>query len=179
MLDQVLSPAGIEPDFDFDLMKRDQSLSEITAGVITQMDAILDSNDTDVAGIVVQGDTSSAFAAALTAYYRDVAVAHVEAGLRSGDRENPFPEEMNRRLVAQIANLSLAPTRHSEDNLLLEHVDPWRIAVTGNTVIDSLLWAIEQDFDYELPELEGLDDDPRKVILVTCHRRESIGEAMH
>jgi UDP-N-acetylglucosamine 2-epimerase (non-hydrolysing) len=127
--------------------------------------------------IVVQGDTTTTFAAALSGFYHHVPVVHVEAGLRTFDRSSPFPEEINRRLTTQLATVHLAPTSTARAHLLAEGVPAERVVVTGNTVIDALLWAVGRDAAWG-PELQRLDDDPRRVLLVTAHRRESWGEGM-
>ena len=127
--------------------------------------------------VVVQGDTTSAFAASLAAFMAGVPVAHVEAGLRTGDLRSPFPEEANRRLTAVVADLHLAPTSTARDNLLAEGIDPARVLVTGNTVVDALQWAVEQPVTFTDPQLDALGQD-RRLVLITTHRRESWGGPM-
>src|SRR5205814_2037433 len=127
-------------------------------------------------GVIVQGDTTTTFAGALAAFYRQLPVFHVEAGLRTNDLGSPYPEEANRQLTSRIAALHLAPTLGNEQNLVAEGIDPERVVVTGNTVVDALLQALELGATYDDPALAGLDADPRRVVLVTAHRRESWGE---
>lgn len=176
MLDQVLAHFSITPAHDLKIMEPGQSLTDITVRTLERFTPIISAEAPDA--VVVQGDTTAAMAGALAAFYQQIPVVHLEAGLRSGDLLSPFPEELNRRLVSQLAALHLAPTGSARDNLLYERTDPQRIVVTGNTVIDSLLWSIEHPAPYSQAELRGLDVDPRRVILVTAHRRESWGEPM-
>jgi UDP-N-acetylglucosamine 2-epimerase (non-hydrolysing) len=173
LLDDVLATFSITPDFDLDIIEDRQSLAEVTSRALAGLSPIMESVRPDVA--LVQGDTSTTFAGGLTAFYHRVPVVHVEAGLRSHDAQAPFPEEANRRLTAQVTDLHLAPTRSSKLNLLNEGVVPARVVVTGNTVIDALLHAGTLDRGYGDPRLEALDRDPRRVLLVTAHRRESWG----
>ena len=177
MLDQVLAIAGIVPDHDLDLMKPDQTLDGLTAALLTQLGAVMD--EERPARVIVQGDTATAMAGALAAYYRKIPVDHVEAGLRSGNIYHPWPEEVNRKIIGAIASLHFAPTGVSEAALLAENVSPERIHVTGNTVIDALHWVgarIE-----EAPELvSGLAElearfAGKRIIGVTSHRRENFG----
>jgi UDP-N-acetylglucosamine 2-epimerase (non-hydrolysing) len=175
MLDQVLTFFGIEPDHDLDLLVPGQTLSEITSGALTGLSAVLERETPEV--VLVQGDTTTAFAGALAGYYHRLPVAHVEAGLRTGDRYSPFPEELNRVLVSKLANLQLAPTQAAAANLLAEGVAPSGVVVTGNTVVDALLRAIERRTPLS-PPLDDLATDPRRVLLVTAHRRESWGERL-
>lgn len=173
MLDQVLELFEIVPQLDLDLMQERQSLARITARALDALSPAIDRLRPDV--VVVQGDTTSAMAAALAAFYHRVPVAHLEAGLRSGQRYAPFPEELNRRLVAQLSTLHLAPTRTASDNLISEGVSPSAIAVTGNTVIDALLWARARPCAYGSDRLEAIDRQGGPLLLVTAHRRESWG----
>jgi UDP-N-acetylglucosamine 2-epimerase (non-hydrolysing) len=173
MLDQVTSLFGITADADLNIMRRKQTLSEITARALRPLDQLLAEKQPEL--LVVQGDTTTTFVGALAAHYNQVPVVHVEAGLRTFDRYSPFPEEMNRRLTTELASLHLAPTSSSRDNLLRQGTDPQTIVVTGNTVIDALLWAVGKRADYGEPLLAGIDEDPRRVLLVTAHRRESWG----
>ena len=142
MLDQVLDVFGITPDVDLAVMRPDQTLFDVTADVLRGLEGVLREFSPDL--VVVQGDTTTALAGALAAYYTRTPVAHVEAGLRTGDRFNPFPEELNRALVDVLADVHLAPTEHARRNLLREGVKPERVHVTGNTVVDALLWARER-----------------------------------
>jgi UDP-N-acetylglucosamine 2-epimerase (non-hydrolysing) len=180
MLDQVLDIAGIVPDFDLDLMKPDQTLDGLTAALLTELGKVMDA--VQPARVIVQGDTATAMAGALAAYYRKIPVDHVEAGLRSGNIYHPWPEEVNRKIIGTIASLHFAPTEVSAKALTDEQVDPARVLVTGNTVIDALHWVtarIEAD-----PSLAaGLADlearfAGKRIIGVTTHRRENFGGGM-
>jgi UDP-N-acetylglucosamine 2-epimerase (non-hydrolysing) len=176
MLDQALAPFGLLIDHDLDIMEPGQSLAEVTARAALGLDGVLAAERPDI--VLVQGDTTTAFCGALAAYYHRVLVGHVEAGLRTGDKYAPYPEEVNRRLVGQLADLHFAPTEHARRALLAEGVAAEAIHVTGNTVIDALLWMREavQRTPPELPD--GLEDclAGRQAVLVTGHRRESFGE---
>jgi UDP-N-acetylglucosamine 2-epimerase (non-hydrolysing) len=176
IVDQVHAVFGIEPDHDLDVIRPRQSLDGLTARVLHRVTDVLRTQRPDA--VVVQGDTTSAFAAALAAFYERIPVVHLEAGLRTDDIYSPFPEEANRRLTSQIATLHLAPTPASETNLLREGVNPERIVVTGNTVIDALLWAVRQNAPYGDEALEAVDRGSSPVLLVTAHRRESWGRRM-
>ncbi len=176
MLDQVQASFGIEPDHDLDLMAPGSSLAEIGATVLRATTDLLRADRPDL--VVVQGDTSSAFFAALSAFYQQVPVVHLEAGLRTGDIHAPFPEEVNRRLTAPIAALHLAPTRTSRDHLLSEHIDPATIVVTGNTVIDALHATRSRPVDFSDDAVARAVASGRRILLVTSHRRESWGEKM-
>ena len=176
MLDQVNDVFGISPDIDLDIHQAGQTLTDITTRSIKGITAALTHVQPDA--VVVQGDTTSTFAAALAAFYQQIPVIHLEAGLRTGERYAPFPEEINRRLTTQLTSLHLAPTATSRDNLLAENVDPGSVVVTGNTVIDALLWTVGQAHDYADPGLADLDHNDRPVLLVTAHRRESWGEPL-
>ena len=186
MLDQVLDIFEIVPDYDLNIMKPGQDLFDITARVLTGMRAVLDQAKPDV--VFVHGDTTTSMAAALAAYYRQIPVAHVEAGLRTGNIYSPWPEEMNRQLTGRIASLHFAPTPLSRSNLIREGVEPDRIVVTGNTVIDALHLVVSRikgdtalqagirqnllRAGYDLGRLDG----NRKSVLITGHRRENFGE---
>ncbi|MEN3315845.1 MAG: hypothetical protein V7605_2079 [Acidimicrobiaceae bacterium] len=176
MVDQVLSLFAIRPRHDLNILRPGQSLADVTARALQGLADVMAADRPDT--VVVQGDTSTAFAGALAAFYAAVPVVHVEAGLRTGDVRSPFPEEVNRRLITQVADLHLAPTPANRDNLEAEGVDRARIVVTGNTGIDALLWTVEQSPGYGDPALAGLDADPRRVLVVTAHRRESWGASM-
>jgi len=180
MLDQVLEISGIVPDLDLDLMRPDQTLDSLTARLLEGIGKALDAEKPD--WVVVQGDTATAMAGALAAYYRKIPVAHVEAGLRSGNIHHPWPEEINRRIIGTIAQVHAAPTETSANALLAENVDPATVHVTGNTVIDALHWItgrIEQEPSLAsgLAELEARFAGKR-VIGVTSHRRENFGGGM-
>jgi UDP-N-acetylglucosamine 2-epimerase (non-hydrolysing) len=172
MLDQVLRVFDIEPDYDLDLMRPGQSLADVTVAVLRGVERVLRRGRPDV--VVVQGDTTSALAAALAAFYERIPVAHVEAGLRTNDKYSPYPEEMNRRLVSGLADLHFAPTQAAKQNLLMEGVPRARIHVTGNTVVDALKAIRRSKAVWHVPALDKIAPE-RRVILVTAHRRESFG----
>lgn len=172
MLDQVLQLFHIEPDFDLDLMKPDQSLPDLTAAVATGLAPVVREANPD--WILIQGDTTTVMVAALLGYYQGVRVGHVEAGLRTGDKWQPFPEEINRRMASVLADLHFAPTVTARSNLLQEGFPAERIIVTGNPVIDALVQIREQVRDHVPGVIKELPRD-RKLILVTAHRRESFG----
>lgn len=180
LLDQVLSIAGLTPDIDLDLMEPGQSLDRLTARLLTGLGEVMDAERPD--RVIVQGDTATAMVGALAAYYRKVPVAHVEAGLRSGDIWQPWPEEVNRRIVAPIADQHFAPTQTAADALIRENIDPATIHVTGNTVIDALLATRARIAD-EPALAAGLDPlaarfAGKRLVLVTTHRRENFGGGM-
>ncbi len=179
MLDQVLEVFGIAPDADLHLMRPDQALGELTARAMAGLDAYLADEKPDL--VLVQGDTTTVFCAALAAFYHGIRVAHVEAGLRTGRRDSPFPEEINRVLTTRVADLHFAPTERSRENLLAERIPADAIHVTGNTVIDALLLA-RRRIAAAPPRVNGLPaelqpavDGPR-IVLITGHRRENFGE---
>jgi UDP-N-acetylglucosamine 2-epimerase (non-hydrolysing) len=176
MLDQVTGLFGIAPDADLDIMRPRQTLAEITTRALTGLDELVAKERPDA--MMVQGDTTTTFVGALAAHYHQVPVVHVEAGLRTFNRYSPFPEEMNRRLTSQLTSLHLAPTPASCANLVAEGLERQSIVVTGNSVIDALLWTVGKRVAYDDPALEVLDTDERRVLLVTAHRRESWGERM-
>ena len=176
MLDQVLDIFDICPDYDLNIMKQGQDLYDVTSRVLTGMRDVLKEARPDV--VLVHGDTTTSTAAALSAFYQQIPVAHIEAGLRTHNIYSPWPEEMNRRLTGCIADLNFAPTSTSEANLLAENVPPESIFVTGNTVIDALHHTVQDDFHFEDALLERIDFAKKRVILVTTHRRENLGEPM-
>lgn len=176
MLDQVNAVFGIVPDIDLNLMAHGQTLNGIAGSVISKIDAVLEMYKPDA--VLVQGDTTTVMGAAIAAFNREIPVVHLEAGLRSGDINSPFPEEANRRIVSQIARVHLAPTMVSRGNLLADGVPKENIHVIGNTVIDALHWAVERPVGFSLPELQALESDERRVLLVTTHRRENLGDNM-
>lgn len=176
MLDQVNTMFGITPKHDLDLMKQGQPLNGIVSRAIAGIDALIEEENPDV--VIVQGDTSTAMAAALAAFNRQITVVHLEAGLRTGDIDSPFPEEANRKIISQIAKLHLAPTKGSRDNLFHEAVEPSTIVVTGNTVIDALLEASTWDTVPTDPEVAEALATGRPIILATTHRRENLGDSM-
>jgi UDP-N-acetylglucosamine 2-epimerase (non-hydrolysing) len=177
MLDQVLDVFGVVPDVDLDLMLPNQTLSELTARSISAIDAYLTEHKPEM--VLVQGDTTTVFCAALCAFYQKIPVGHVEAGLRTWNKYSPFPEEINRVLATRLADLHFTPTNTSRDNLLREGVAPDRIKVTGNTVIDALYLALER-VKANPPSIPGLPPEmmtnDRPLVLITGHRRESFGE---
>ncbi|RZA14789.1 MAG: UDP-N-acetylglucosamine 2-epimerase (non-hydrolyzing), partial [Proteobacteria bacterium] len=180
MLDQVLEISGVVPDHDLALMRPDQTLDELTARLLTGIGAVLDAEKPD--WVVVQGDTATAMCGALAAYYRKIRVAHVEAGLRSGNIHHPWPEEINRKIIGTIAQLHCAPTETAAKALLAENVDPASVHVTGNTVIDALHWItarIGRDpaLAGGLAQLEARFAGKR-IVAVTSHRRENFGDGM-
>ncbi|MDD3114369.1 MAG: UDP-N-acetylglucosamine 2-epimerase (non-hydrolyzing) [Anaerovibrio sp.] len=176
MLDQVLNLFAIKPDHDLDIMAAGQTLFDITSRAMMGLDKVLQEEKPDI--VLVHGDTTTTFAGALASYYHQTAVGHVEAGLRTYNKYSPFPEEMNRKLTGSIADLHFAPTETSEKNLLGESVDAEKIFVTGNTVIDALHKTVDDDFQFENEMLQKIDFKHKKVILVTTHRRENLGEPM-
>ena len=174
MLEQVLDTFRIKPDFDIGVMTENQNLESIIGKVLERTGPILDQVKPDV--VIVQGDTTSAFTVGLAAFFRKIKVAHVEAGLRSYDKYKPFPEEVNRRLITQVADLHFAPTRSAAENLIKEKVDKKKIYVTGNTGIDALLMVSRMRSDSAPIGLPI--DSSKKLILVTAHRRESFGRPL-
>ncbi len=175
MLDQVLNLFQIVPDYDLDLMRPDQSPSELAARVFTDVDAVIAQERPD--WVLVQGDTTTVMAASLVAFYHRVKVGHVEAGLRTHDKWQPFPEEINRRVAGVVADLHFAPTETAKANLLREGVAPEAIHVTGNPVIDALKMVADMPYDVEHGPLAGIPWD-RRVLLVTAHRRENFGQPL-
>lgn len=179
MLDQVLNLFKIKPDVDLDLMRPDQSLSELTARILQELDPVLEREHPD--WILVQGDTTTVLAASLAAFYRGIRIGHVEAGLRTGDKRQPFPEEINRRVTAVTADLHFAPTQLSRANLLKEGVPDAQILVTGNPAIDALNQISRTDPPADVAHwLEdwGITSSRRRLVLVTAHRRENFGEPL-
>lgn len=179
MLDQVLSLFNIKPDFDLDIMKPGQDLTDITSQIIIKIKPILDKYQPDV--ILVHGDTATTFAASLAAYYHQIPIAHVEAGLRTGNIYSPWPEEGNRKLTSALAHLHFAPTKNSANNLLKENIPAENIIITGNTVIDALFKAVEKLesntlIQKQLHEQFSFLDTNKRIILVTGHRRENFGK---
>ncbi len=175
MLDQVLHLFGIRPDYDLDLMRPEQTLSQITARVFEQLDPVVAKVQPD--WVLVQGDTTTVMAASLVAYYHHARVGHVEAGLRTGQRYEPFPEEINRRVASVVADLHFAPTERARQNLLREGVPAASIHVTGNPVIDALHWAADLPYVPDAGPLAGLPWGAR-LVLVTAHRRENLGQPL-
>ena len=176
MLDQVLEIFGITPDYDLDIMKTRQSLVGITTRVLEGLDEVIKKESPDI--VLVHGDTSTSFVAALAAFYNQVKVGHVEAGLRTYDKYSPFPEEMNRQLTGRIADLNFSPTPQNRKNLLAENVSDDSIYITGNTVIDAMKTTVKDDYTFRDNCLNGIDFDNNRVIIVTAHRRENLGKPL-
>lgn len=173
MLDQVLEVFDITPDYDLDIMKDKQTLTQITTRALEGLDEVMKETKPDI--VLVHGDTSTTFVASLAAYYNQIAVGHVEAGLRTWDKYSPFPEEMNRQLTGVIADVHFSPTEKSKQNLLDENKSKEFIYVTGNTAIDALKTTVNES--YISPILESLGD--KRLVLLTAHRRENLGENMY
>lgn len=176
MLDQVLHLFKIKPDYDLDIMSQGQTLYDITSRAMNGLKEVLEKEKPDL--VLVHGDTTTTFAGALASYYSQTAVGHVEAGLRTGNIYSPFPEEMNRKLTGAIASFHFAPTETAKANLLREGVDPGKIYVTGNTVIDALMKTVRSDYEFDDEKLRQIDFEHHRVILLTTHRRENLGEPM-
>ena len=176
MLDQVLRLFDIKPNYDLNIMSAQQTLFDITTKALTGLDKVLTESNPDI--VLVHGDTTTTFAGALAAYYHQIAVGHVEAGLRTGNKYSPYPEEMNRKLTGAITDLHFAPTQMSKNNLLREGVNEENIFVTGNTVIDALHQTVKNDFTFDNELIENIDYNSKRIILVTTHRRENLGEPM-
>lgn len=176
MLDQVNRLFGLRPAHDLDVFAPGQSLNELASRILARLDPVLDREKPDA--VLVQGDTTTALAGGLAAFYRGIPVVHLEAGLRSGNLHSPFPEEANRKLISQLAALHLAPTSGARDNLTREGIDPRTVAVTGNTVIDALHHVLALDVGFSDSRLRDLEASGRPVVLVTVHRRESWGEPL-
>ena len=173
MLDQVLSVFNVTPDYDLSIMKAGQTLFDITTGILSRIGEVLDEAKPDV--VLVHGDTSTTFVTALACFYKQIPVGHVEAGLRTYDIYSPYPEEFNRQAVSIVSKYNFAPTQQSKDNLLKEGKDEKNIYVTGNTAIDALKTTVREDYTH--PELEWASDS--RLIMITAHRRENLGEPMH
>ncbi|MHC1681646.1 MAG: non-hydrolyzing UDP-N-acetylglucosamine 2-epimerase [Clostridiaceae bacterium] len=176
MLDQVLELFDIEPDFDLNIMKSKQTLTGITTRILEGFEEILENEKPDI--ILVHGDTTTTFAGSLAAFYKQIKVGHVEAGLRTFDKYFPFPEEMNRKLTGAIADMHFAPTVGSKENLLREGINEIDIFVTGNTVIDAMEHTVEDEYIFENEVLNNIDFEKKKIIMVTAHRRENWGEGI-
>ena len=175
MLDQVLTLFKIQPDFDLNIMSAGQTLFDITSRALLGLNSILDQVKPNI--VLVHGDTTTTFTGALAAYYHQISVGHVEAGLRTKNKYSPFPEEMNRKLTGALTDLHFAPTNTAKNNLLAEGVDAEKIFVTGNTVIDALYKIVDVDFKFS-GGLEKFNHNDKKIILVTTHRRENLGEPL-
>ncbi|WP_371372256.1 non-hydrolyzing UDP-N-acetylglucosamine 2-epimerase [Sporomusa aerivorans] len=176
MLDQVLNLFKITPDYDLDIMCQGQTLFDISCRAMQGLNQVLADEKPDI--VLVHGDTTTTFAGALAAYYHQIPVGHVEAGLRTGDKYSPFPEEMNRKLTGALTDMHFAPTATAKDNLRRENISAETIVVTGNTVIDALKATVDPSYRFTDPLLKNVDFTNRKVVLVTTHRRENLGEPM-
>jgi UDP-N-acetylglucosamine 2-epimerase len=176
MLDQVLELFQLTPDYDLNIMKQNQTISQITSNVLVGLEEVLKKENPDV--VLVHGDTTTTFAAGLASFYQQVKVGHVEAGLRTYDKYSPYPEEMNRILTGHIADFHFAPTERNRLNLLKEGIEADNIFITGNTVIDALLEVVDKPYQFEDEVLKQMDFENKRVITVTCHRRENLGENM-
>lgn len=174
MLDQVLNTFDIKPDYDLNIMKQGQTLADVTTRALIGLEKVIKEVKPDI--VLVHGDTTTTFAGALAAFYNQVAIGHVEAGLRTDDKYSPYPEEMNRQCVDRMTDLYFAPTEISKNNLLKENISEEKIYVTGNTAIDAMSTTVDEDYVH--PDLEWIKPDER-MILLTAHRRENLGEPMH
>lgn len=177
MLDQVLEIFGIRPDYDLDIMRERQTLAGITKRAMEGLCEIFEKEKPDI--VLVHGDTTTTFAGALAAFYSGTAVGHVEAGLRTFDKWSPFPEEMNRRLTGVLSDLHFSPTTTNRENLLREGVPAERIFITGNTVIDALSTTVKENYTFRDPVLAAMPWKEKRVILMTAHRRENLGEPLY
>ncbi len=176
MLDQVMDIFDIKADYDLDIMQSGQTLSDITSRVMKGIESVIQEAKPDI--VLVHGDTTTTFAGALASFYCQTKIGHVEAGLRTYDKYSPFPEEMNRCLTTYLADLYFAPTENNEANLLKENVNPDSIYITGNTVIDAIKTTVRDDYVFADETLKTLDFENKRVILVTAHRRENLGEPL-
>lgn len=176
MLDQILDLFQITPDYDLNIMQPNQSLFDVTNRILVGLEAILKKEKPDI--LLVQGDTTTTFVAALSAFYLKIPVGHIEAGLRTFDKFHPFPEEMNRRITSSLADLNFVPTKITKGNLLKEGFNEENIFITGNTVIDALLATTEKDYSFIHPILRHIDFENHRIVLVTAHRRESWGDPL-
>lgn len=176
MLDQVLELFDIIPDYDLNIMQEGQTLYDVTTRALEGLKGVLVDCNPDL--VLVHGDTTTTFVAALAAYYRQVPVGHVEAGLRTHNKYSPFPEEMNRHLTGALAEYHFAPTEKSMQNLMQENISQDNIFVTGNTVIDALKATVKENYVFSDPLLNKIDFDKQRVLLVTTHRRENLGDPM-
>lgn len=176
MLDMVVKLFDVKPDYDLNVMQHGQTISDITIKVLKGLEEVLSKEKPDI--VLVHGDTSTTFVGALAAFYQKIKVGHVEAGLRSGNIYSPYPEEMNRKLTSNLANINFAPTEGNYNNLIKAGVDKKDIFITGNTVIDALLSVVKEDYVFENDLLNNIDYKNKKVVVMTCHRRENWGKPM-
>ena len=173
MLDQVLNTFSIKPDYDLNIMKKGQTLSEITARVLRGIEEVLEKEKPNI--VLVHGDTTTTFASALAAFYQQISIGHVEAGLRTYNKYSPFPEEMNRQMVDCLTDMYFAPTNLSKENLIKEGIPEEKIYITGNTVIDAMSKTVDSNYKNEILDWVGND----RLLLLTAHRRENLGENMY
>ena len=173
MLDQVLETFEIKPDYDLNIMKQGQTLGDVTTRALTGLEEVIKECQPDI--VLVHGDTTTTFAGALAAFYNQVDIGHVEAGLRTYDKYSPFPEEMNRQMVDCMTDMYFAPTELSKSNLLKQNIDESKIYITGNTAIDAMSTTVDEGYTH--PELDWIEDGER-MILLTAHRRENLGDPM-
>jgi len=176
MLDQVLGLFSIVPDYDLNIMTTGQTLYDVTGRALEGLHHVLEEAKPDI--VLVHGDTTTTFVGALASFYMQIPVGHVEAGLRTGNKYSPFPEEMNRKLTGAIADFHFAPTQNSRENLLKENINAEKIFVTGNTVIDALNTTVRKEFSFADRQLQKVLNSGNRLILMTTHRRENIGEPM-
>ncbi|TCO78790.1 non-hydrolyzing UDP-N-acetylglucosamine 2-epimerase [Marinisporobacter balticus] len=176
MLDQVLKLFDIKPHYDLNIMKAGQTLSEITSRALMGLEQVM--KEVEPHMVLVHGDTTTTFVGSLAAFYQQVKVGHVEAGLRSHNIYSPYPEEMNRTLTGKLSHLHFCPTKGNRENLLNEGINDEKIAITGNTVIDALLQVVKKDYKFSNEQLNHIDYENKKVILLTAHRRENLGAPM-
>ncbi|HKL13925.1 MAG TPA: UDP-N-acetylglucosamine 2-epimerase (non-hydrolyzing) [Halanaerobiales bacterium] len=176
MLDQVLDLFAIEPDYDLDIMSDQQSLVDITVNVLKKLESVLKKESPQL--VLVHGDTTTTFIGALSSFYKQIDIGHVEAGLRTNNKYSPYPEEMNRHLTGVLTDLNFAPTLNNKENLLKENVDEKKIFVTGNTVIDAIQEIVKSDYSFKNEILKDIDFENNKVILLTAHRRENLGNGL-
>lgn len=176
MLDQVLRLFDVKPDYDLNIMRDRQTLTGITVRALEGLEGVLNEAKPDI--VLVHGDTTTSFVGSLAAYYHQIRVGHVEAGLRTYDKYSPFPEEMNRRLTGSLADLHFSPTVSNKKNLLREGVSEKNIFITGNTVIDALKTTVREEYQFADPTLRAIDFTGKRVIVMTAHRRENLGEPL-
>lgn len=176
MLDQVLEIFDIKPDYDLNIMKHNQTLADVTGSVVKGVCEILKKERPDL--LLVHGDTTTTFSAALAAFYNQVKIGHIEAGLRSGNKYSPFPEEMNRTLTGRLCDYHFSPTIGNKKNLIKENIDKSTIFITGNTVIDALMSVVDESYIFNDSVLDNINFKDKRIILLTAHRRENLGEPM-
>ena len=176
MLDQVMDLFQLKADYDLDIMKKNQTLTQVTSRVLEGLDDVINEVKPDI--ILVHGDTTTTFTGALAGFYHQVKVGHVEAGLRTHNKYSPFPEEMNRVLTGHMADFHFCPTERNKENLLKEGMNEEKMFITGNTVTDALVQVANKPYEFEDDILKSIDFDNKRIITVTCHRRENLGEYM-